>query len=556
MSSHRPLPGVTFAVLFLVFFAVWFGALAPRHLAKTDEGRYAEIPREMVSSGDWITPRLDGLKYFEKPPLQYWATALAFEVFGPGEWTTRLWTGLSGFLGVVFVAYTARRLYGGVVGLYASAVLASAMLYFLMAHVATLDMGVTFFMTAGLCSTLLARQAEDGNVARGWMMLTWAFLALAVLSKGLEGIVLPGCVFVLYLVTTRDWALLKRVEPWRGGLLFLVISVPWFVWVSQRNPEFPHFFFIHEHFERFLTHEHHREGPIWYFIPILLVGFLPWTFVLPAALLNAWRETHLPSRGASGRFMPARLLLLWSGFIFVFFSLSGSKLPSYILPIFPALAILSGAYLAKAGARAVVLIGFACAVLGLALVGLGLEGPGWFVSVPPEGLADYSRFGYGLAIAGGIEFIGATASLVLVHQSRMTPAVLAIAAASFLAGCTGLLSYGALDRYASAYYVAQAIGEQADPTSHLYSVEMYDQTLPFYLGRPLTLVNQRDELDFGLHEEPALGIATLAEFASRWRTDPSAIAVMPPTTFDKLLAMKIPMRVILKDGRFVVVSKP
>src|SRR5208282_2836659 len=151
----------------------------------------------------------------------------------------------------------------------------------------TLDMGLTFFMQAGLCAALLGRAADTPAAARAWILCAWAAFALAVLSKGLIGIVLPGAVLVVYLALTRDWLLLRRAELWRGALVFFVISAPWFIAVSLANPGFARFFFIHEHFERFLTDSHHRVGPWWYFIPVLAVGIVPWLTWLPGALWGA-----------------------------------------------------------------------------------------------------------------------------------------------------------------------------------------------------------------------------------------------------------------------------
>lgn len=559
MPRHQSVFRPIIFLLFAVFALVWFLSLVPRHLAKTDEGRYGEIPREMVATGDWLTPRLDGLKYFEKPALQYWATALFFKTLGQGEFTTRLWTGLTGFCGVLLTGFTARRLYGDAAGLYTAAVLASSLLYLLMAHVATLDMGVTFFMNAGLCAALLARHSAAPAQARSWMLAAWAALALAVLSKGLEGIVLPGAVLTVYLLWTRDWTFLSRLEFGRGLVVFLVISAPWFIAVSRANPDFAHFFFIHEHFERFLTNSHHREGPWWYFVPILVIGMLPWVFLLPFAVRVALNEQHLPGQSVVGRFGPARLLLIWSFLIFIFFSVSSSKLPSYILPIFPALAILMGAYLTRVSAATLARLALAEIALGALVIAAGLYGVD-FVAKPAASLPDaqdaYARFGRGLAWTGVLWLLGAASGLVLARRGRARAAIVALALAGLFAESAGLVSYRALDRFASAHYVAAVIEPLLKPETRLYSVEMYEQTLPFYLNHTMTLVNQRDELDFGLNQEPGLGIASLTNFALQWRSDSSAIAVMPPRTFDKLAALDLPMRVILRDERFVVVTKP
>ncbi|HTN67207.1 MAG TPA: glycosyltransferase family 39 protein, partial [Burkholderiaceae bacterium] len=127
--------------LLLIFLAIWFYALDARTLVPTDEGRYAEMAREMVATGDWVTPRLNAIKYFEKPPLQNWMNAVTFELFGLGEWQARLWTGLCGLLGVFLAAYTGRRLFGPRVGFHAALVLGSSMFWIAMGHINTLDMG-------------------------------------------------------------------------------------------------------------------------------------------------------------------------------------------------------------------------------------------------------------------------------------------------------------------------------------------------------------------------------------------------------------------------------
>ena len=195
-------------ILLVAFGLIWFSNLEYRKLVNPDEGRYAEIPREMVASGDWTTPRLNDIKYFEKPALQYWATAMAYTVFGEHQWTARLWSALTGFLGVLMVFFTGRRLFGATAGWYAALVLGSSLLWVLIGHVNTLDMGVSFFLSAAVCAFLLAQHdAADARARARWMLAAWAALALAVLSKGLIGLVLPGAALVLYIVIERDWRL-------------------------------------------------------------------------------------------------------------------------------------------------------------------------------------------------------------------------------------------------------------------------------------------------------------------------------------------------------------
>ncbi len=334
--------GLLVAVVALLL--AWFGSLDYRKLIKPDEGRYAELAREMAVSGDWLTPRLNGIKYFEKPPLQYWATAAAYKAFGANEWTARLWAGLTGFLGILLAGFAGRRLFGPQAGVLAAATLASSLLYLAMGHMNTLDMGLGFFLELAVFGFLLAQTSPDSG--RRWMLIAWTGLALAVLSKGIVALVLTGGTLVLYSLLTRDVSPWRKFEFARGLPLFLLIVAPWFVAVSLANPEFPRFFFIHEHFERFLTSVHRRYQPAWYFVPIFLLGALPWTTLALQSAAQAW------SRRTATTFQPRRFLLLWCLVVFTFFSVSSSKLPSYILPLFPALALLLADALPRIGRKA------------------------------------------------------------------------------------------------------------------------------------------------------------------------------------------------------------
>ena len=181
--------------LLLLALIIWFGNLDYRKLIKPDEGRYAEISREMAVSGDWVTPRLNGIKYFEKPPLHYWAGAAAFDQFGQHEWTARLWSALTGLLGVLLAWFAGRRaVRSAQPACIAAVVLGSSLMYVAIGHLNTLDMGLTFFLFAGAVR-ISARPARPGRAdarTRRWMHVAWAAMAGAVLSKGLIGIVIPA----------------------------------------------------------------------------------------------------------------------------------------------------------------------------------------------------------------------------------------------------------------------------------------------------------------------------------------------------------------------------
>jgi len=549
MSDPNTFRRAVLAAALSLLAVVWFGNIEVRKLIKPDEGRYAEVPREMVATGDWLTPRLNGIKYFEKPPLQYWATATAYSAFGLHHWTARLWSALTGLLGIFVIWFTGRRLYGEPAGILSALVAASSVLYVALAHINTLDMGLTFFMGSSLCTFLLAqRQGIPVKERKLWMALSWAATAAAILSKGLVALILPGMAILIYSLVQRDWRVWLRLDPLLGVLLLAVIAAPWFVWVSAVNPEFPGFFFIHEHFARYLTAVHRHVEPWWFFVPILLAGLLPWTMTAAAAVRRSWRD------GAqSDGFDPGRFLVVWFATVFVFFSLSGSKLPSYILPMFPAAALLIGRYLTQASPRAVAWQLAPMAVIGLALA---LITPFLHIarkSEVPQEL--YDHYAIWLQVAGAMGGAGAMAAIVLVLRKRLVAAVAAAAAGGLLCTQLAVTGHDSLNYVTSAYHLAQKIKPVLGPSMPFYSVRTYEQTLPFYIGRTLILVEFADELEYGLKQEPQLGVPTVTEFEKRWTSHEDAFAVMSWDTYRDLGQRSVPMEIVASDPRRVIVRK-
>jgi len=520
-----------------------------RPLANPDEGRYSEISREMVASGDWVTPRLDGIKYFEKPPLQYWATAAVFEAFGQSETTARLYVALCGLATLLAAAYAARRLGTNEVGAATLAALLASPYFMALATIVTLDMGVTLWTTVTLWAFLLAEQeAGRGGAARGWIALAWVATALAVLSKGLIGIVFAGAAVFFRSVLQRDLSAMRRLR-WSWGLpLCLAIAAPWFVAVSRANPEFARFFFIHEHFERFLTHEHRRVEPWWFFLPIVAAGFLPWALALPAAVAHAWRsETGKP-------FQPLRVAILWSAFIVAFFSASGSKLPAYVLPVFPPLAYVLGHYLAEAPPRRLALwagLGASLAI-PLAALALGIDRE----AKDPWTLALYRAAQPWTLAAAGAHLAGGVAGWALLRAGRRWHGLAAVAFGALLVIACIQGGYDELTPRQSGKGVAEAMKPWLAPTTRLYSVGHYDQTVPFYIGRTLTLVNYHDEFETGLRAEPGLAIENLGKFPAEWLRPGDALAIMQPGTYERFRRQGLPMQVLHEDPRRVLVRKP
>ncbi|WP_231409127.1 glycosyltransferase family 39 protein [Ralstonia solanacearum] len=538
----------TLWLLAAALLAVWLGTLGYRHLIPTDEGRYAEIAREMFTTGDWVTIRYNDLKYFEKPPLQMWGTALAYTLFGVGDWQARLFTALSGLIGIAFTMLAAARWWGKRVAVVSALVLASAPMWNVGAHFNSLDMGVAGCMTMALAALLLA-QHPDASPAqrRGWMWACWAAMALAVLSKGLIGVVLPGFVLVVYTLVARDWALWKRLHLLTGLAVFFAVGAPWFVLISARNPEFAWFFFVHEHFQRFTSTVHHRDAPLWYFVPLLVAGFLPWLAQLPGAA----RLTMARDQAAANGFRPTLLLGLWAVLIFAFFSVSNSKLPGYIFPIVPALAILAALVLEQADER--MWRWQLKTFLGVSLVGLATCGYLATMSSEMYPNAVFARFAAFLAAA----FLAAAVLtwLALRLAARRFESLAAFACGWFLTFTIALLGHEAFGRSMSGIDLVPAVKPWLKPGVPFYAVERLDHTMPFYLDTPAVMVQEPDELAFGVAHEPAKWIPTTDAFVVRWRDGGQAVAMMSPGTYQRLAAQSVPMTVIAQDTRRVIVRR-
>lgn len=538
----------------LAIAVLWLSTLGIRALFDPDEGRYAEIPREMVASGDWITPRLNGIKYFEKPPLQYWATAAAYQLVGFSPWSVRLWPALMAFLTVGLTWWAGRRHWGANAGRLAALVLLGSPYFVVFGHVATLDMGITAFLTLSLVAFLRLRQAaEAGRPTRPWADLMWLAMGLSVLSKGLIGVVLPLAACVAYVLLARDRRVFDNLHPLRGMLLLLLVTAPWFIAVSLRNPEFPQFFFIHEHFARYTSTVHHRAGPIWYYLPIVSVALFPWLIVLGRAVRRAW-TSRFASPGSAGKtFRPGLFLTSWVLVVFAFFSVSGSKLPAYTLPLMPAAALLIGreaALLSPRQRRRE--IGY--------LAALGAVGLFVFVEVVEQinkatSVFDlYENFSHWAEPAAIVLFLGA--AFEWWRRGSALSALAGTALCGFVASHLLIAGATELTPLNSAHELAQKIEPFITPQSRLFSVGMYQQTLTPYTGRTWTLVAYQDEMAFGIEQEPQRWISNLHDFENAWRDTADAIAVMRPSTYDELLRDGLAMKQIAVFPDKIAVAKP
>ena len=357
---------ITLAVLCYVLF---FHRLGDIGLLGPDEPRYAAVAREMFTTGDYITPRLNGVPWFEKPVLMYWGAAVGFKIFGINEWGARFPSAAGATLCVFLVYWCGRRLWDRRAGFLAGLIMASSVGFFAFARAASMDMPLTACLTAALVFFLVGLNDRSEN-RRWWFYLFYAALGVGTLAKGPVAILLPavaiGC-FMLFRGSYRDW------KSWHveGVLIAAVIALPWYILCTWENGwEFIQVFIINHNFQRFTSAIHGHERPFYFYVPVLLLLTFPWTFLLIPALRRSFGRTE-------------QFILWWAVVPFVFFSLSGSKLPGYLLPVVPPIALLCAKELWPPSSRAFRSAVFIEAGL-MAFIGVGFGFFGGMINVDPH----------------------------------------------------------------------------------------------------------------------------------------------------------------------------
>lgn len=328
-------------ILLLVSGICFFLNLGNAPLMEPDEGRNAEVAREILATGDWVTPHLNFVRKLNKPILLFSVSALSMKLFGVNEFAARFPSAAAATLGVLAVYFLGQRIFGERAGFLSAIVLATSPIYVAFGRLVIFDMMLTAFIAVTMLCFYLGFTEGTPRRKRIFYLLAYAAMALAVLTKGPIGAVIPVAVIGLYLLLTGNIGRIKEMEVIGGPFLFLAVAAPWYVLVSVRNPQFPRYFFITEHVARYTTEAFHRVKPFWYYIPVVIVGLFPWVLSLPPAIAASWQEKP---RDGNGKKKDMLFLVLWAGVIFFFFAFSRAKQPGYILPLLPSLALLIGKF--------------------------------------------------------------------------------------------------------------------------------------------------------------------------------------------------------------------
>ncbi len=484
-------------LLFLVAGVLFFVGLGGLPLLEPDEGRNAEVAREMLVTGDWITPHFNTLTYLDKPAGFFWLVAASFRIWGISEWAARLPSALMALATMLLTWVLARRMFDDSTGFRAGIILATSPLAMALSRLVTFDMTLTFFVTLAMASFWVGENQEVRSA--GPDVLMFGAMGAATITKGPVGFLLPLLSILAYQAMRGRFRDLKRLR-WGLGLgVFLAVVLPWFVAVSVRNPDFPRYALWQESLQRFATGHARRTGALVYYVPVYLAGFFPWSLFLLFVgwnRLKGWRELREDTQKS------VTFSLAWASVVFVSFSISQSKLPAYFLPALIPLSILMAQVWADVGSPGStrppdwLTAGFA-AMLGVGLLvalvpRLALLGTLQFWVERKLHPSVVALMKPSLLYSGLILVAVAVIGRNLAARSRgFTLSVLSFALLALTMPLLVLRWVVPLKTYAatvSSRRVADTIKASPEKDLPLYGYYYFRTSLPFYLRRPVGLV--------------------------------------------------------------------
>jgi len=463
-----------------IFYALWIGGHA---LFTPDEGRYSEVAREMVVTGDYITPRLNGVAFLDKPILYYWLQASAIYLFGLKEWALRFWPAFAGVFGCVMTYFTGRILLNRRTGILAALILATSPLYYGAAHYANLDLEVAVLVSTTLFFSALGLHAQNSFQRNSFFMLAYVFCALAALTKGLIGIVFPAMVIGLWIVLLNRWSVIKQMRLITGLVLFFAMTIPWYYLVQKANPEFLHFFFVTQQVSRFLTQgDFNNKTALWFYVPVVLAGFFPWSIFLVQAMMKTIKTVWRDRKNHSVE----TFLLLWAVLIFIFFSIPRSKTVGYIIPVFPAIALMVGYYLDDLWEKNTLTKSFKIGVVGFIILSFIITAAAIIAPHLASLKITTPMISY-LILAAVTFLVAGFYAYQLLKQGTLPRIVYCVGATA----CIGLLILSAslaVVNDKSIKPIALQLKPTLQPNDEVVAYFKYYQDLPIYLERRITIV--------------------------------------------------------------------
>lgn len=512
----------------LAAVVVFFTQLGAPRLWDEDETIYAEVAREMHERGDWVVPMFNGDLSLDKPALVYWLMMSAYELFGMSEFAARFWSPILSIGTVLLTYHIGRRLYNSNVGFWSALVLATNVIYDVSARAATPDSSLVFLTT--LATYLFIRSGGVAGTGPSWLgyVGVYAAMGVATLAKGPVGIVLPTAVLGLYLMMLRQspgkaikdetiwsvaarlpWAWTQRffralwaLRPFTAIAVIALVALPWYIWVGMRTDgKWLEGFFGFHNYHRFTQAIQGHEGPIYYYLATIAVGFFPWcVFLLPSLFYLGRRIRQQQTSQQADVFVAG-----WAAVYVVFFSLANTKLPNYVLPAYPAIALLIGAFLDQWLSQPVAVprAWHRAAFATTTLVGLAA------LVVLPIAARQYFPSDAWLAVLGVAPLVGGVAALVLCEKQRLRPALVTYAT-MLVVFCTGLLGFGATSM--SKYHTSPLLVIQAKNSGatagEIATFNHFDFNLVYYAGQLVREYTSADDVKRFFQQSPTTFLVT------------------------------------------------
>ena len=521
-----------------------------RPFASPDEGRYVEIPREMVVTGDYVTPRLDGMKYFEKPPLFYWMQAASIKIAGINETSMRFWVVLFAILGCLSVFYVGAKCYSRNVGVMAVGILATSLIYYCHSRLIILDLVLSILLCGSLWAFFLAFvKKNQSKIPKKYLIIAmYALSALACLTKGMIGAVLPGFIVFLWMLFTNNWGKLKEILYIPGILVFFVIFLPWHILVAQRNHDFLYYYFVVEHFLRYTTKFHSRYQPAWFFIPIIIAGMIPWTGFSLFAFKNLVKKSF--EKNSENIF-----LACWIFGIFGFFSFSHSKLIPYILPIVPPIALATAVFVEKCSEKE-----FRISAITNIILFFGAGIAYYFARNEISDVLQNAdaRILLNTVITNlvliGIVFLLAIFSKI---SKKMAIVICIFLAGNMLWTLNKLAAYYQEEKKPSTKKVAKYVRANKTKNDLVFLYYHYFQDFPVYLNDTTGVVDSIRDLEFGASAEPEKSkIISVEKFWELWNSTKQRIfLILSRRDYREVFANRTQIHNVLTfDKNFIVIS--
>ncbi len=512
----------------LCALVLFFYGLGARPLWDYDEAMHAQVAREMLERGDWCTPVFNGQNFYNKPVLHFWLVMASFRVFGLSEFAARLPSALMGLAGLFLVYFWGRSVFGQLTGLLSSLILATSIEYIILSQNIIHDMTLCFFVNLALFQFHCAMKKPALPVST--VMLIAAALGCAVLSKGPVGLLLPGAVICCFVVATKRWLLVFNRRLFIGIIMFVLVAVPWFLLMAIRHDDYIRSFLLEGNLGRFFSSAAPHKEPVYYYLPVLLVGFFPWSVFVPAALYVQIKEC-IRKKSPDMLF-----LLLAAGVPLVFFSLSRSKLATYILLIFPPLSLLMGKFFADLRRPEVfVYLKKHCTYSSLAFflaVCIASVGGVFYTN------RAYPQYVFPALVASGFLMFGGLVFLVSSVAKKIMGSF-AIMVLFMITAVTGInhVVLPAFSQYKSLPHLAAALTNLVPPQAPVFFYRDLRESVIFYTNRRGVIIKKSEEL---------------AAFLNSPQT---VFCVISAKQYDKLKpTLPAPMYVVEREGNHLLIS--